>query len=109
MGSSFPAPTDTDLLLPGPAVLVEDVHVDGEGDVLQHEEDVCHRDGEEDQVDGVGAHLPVAQHEDVQQVEEDAEHADHDGEVAVQPLPRLLAIGICNGSSKVSCHSLHHM
>ena len=73
-------------------MLVQDVHVDGEGDVLQHEEDVRHRDGEQDQVDGVGAHLPVAQHEDVQQVEEDAEHADHDGEVAVQPLPRLLTI-----------------
>ena len=66
--------------------------MDGEGDVLQHEEDVRHRDGEQDQVDGVGAHLPVAQHKDVQQVEEDAEHADHDGEVTVQPLPRILTI-----------------
>ena len=68
--------------------------MDGEGDVLQHEEDVCHRDGEQDQVDGVGAHLPVAQHEDVQQVEEDTEHTDHDGEVTVQPLPRILTIQI---------------
>ena len=68
--------------------------MDGEGNVLQHEEDVRHRDGEQDQVDGVGAHLPVAQHEDVQKVEEDTEHTDHDGEVTVQPLPRFLTIQI---------------
>ena len=74
----------TDLVLALPLhVLHEDVHVDGEGDVLQHQEDVRHRDREEDQVDWVSPHLLVAQHDDVEEVEKCSENTDDDGEVAV--------------------------
>ena len=74
----------TDLVLAIPVdILHEDVHVDCEGDVLQHQEDVGHRDREQDQVDRVSPHFLVAQHDDVEEVEKCSQNTDDDGEVAV--------------------------
>ena len=69
------------LLVPG--VGVQQVHVDTEGDVLQHVEAVCYGNAGEDHVDGVVPHVGVGQHHNVQQIEETAQEADIQGEVAV--------------------------
>ena len=45
------------LLLVGVVSVLHDVHVGGEGDVLQHDEHVRHRDPRQQQVDGVGPHV----------------------------------------------------
>ena len=73
------------LFLPGSLVL-EQVHVHGEGDVLDHDKHVCHGDAGEDEVDGVPPHVLVGEHEYVYEVEEGAHGADHQGQVAVDRL-----------------------
>ena len=53
--------------------------MDSEGDVLQHQEDVRHRNREQDQIDWVTPHLLVAQHNDVEEVEKCSKNTDDDG------------------------------
>ena len=57
-------------------------HVDGEGDVFSHDQAVGDGDAGEDHVDGV-LHVPVGEHQDVGQVEDDSEDTDHHGQPAV--------------------------
>ena len=64
--------------------------MDSEGDVLKHQEDVRHRNREQDQVDRVTTHLLVAQHDDVEEVEKCSENTDDDGEIAVGCSIRVL-------------------
>ena len=88
----------TDLVLSLPVdILHEDVHVDSEGDVLQHQEDVRHRDREKDQVDWVSPHFLVAQHDDVEEVEKSSKNTDDYGEVAV-----CSAVGVLSRVFKIS-------
>ena len=68
--------------------------MDGEGDVLDHEEDVRHRNGGENEVDGVGPHVLVSEYHDVQAVEESSKNADDNGEIAVERLVSTLYVKI---------------
>ena len=71
-------------------ILHQDVHVYSERDVLQHQEDIRHRDGEQDQVDWIASHLLVPKHNDVEEVEKCSKHTDDDGEIAVCCSVRVL-------------------
>ena len=77
------------LVLGVPVLAVQQVHVDGEGDVLEVVEAVGHSDAGEDHVDGV-AHVPVGEHKDVGQVEEGPQHAHHHRQVPVHRVVKLL-------------------
>ena len=83
------APGQGVLLLGVPVLRVQQVHVDGEGDVLEHDEAVGHSDAGQDHVDRV-AHVPVGQHHHVGHVEEGPEHAHPHGQVAVHRVVKLL-------------------
>ena len=77
----------------------------GEGDVLEHHQQVGHCDPRQDQVDWVPPHVPgskqsqitsqgdrepVCENKDVDDVEDDADNADGEGEVAMHRLIQLL-------------------
>ena len=86
----------------------------GEGDVLEHHQQVGHCDPRQDQVDRVPPHVPASNHsnkpfassidfnptkgdkepvcedKDVDDVEDDADDADGEGEVAMHRLIQLL-------------------
>ena len=49
--------------------LVHQVHVDGEGDVLHHDQAVSNSYASQDKVDRVGPHVLVGQHQQVHDVE----------------------------------------
>lgn len=55
----------------------------GEGNVLQHDEQVSDGEAGEHGISG-GGHLATRQHGDVQSVGYGAEHADEEADVAVQ-------------------------
>ena len=63
--------------------------MDGEGDVLGHDETVGDGDAGEDHVDGV-PHVPVGEHQDVGQVEESSKDTDHHGQPAVDRVVEVL-------------------
>ncbi len=63
--------------------------MDCERYVLEHDQAVGHGDAGEDHVDGV-AHVSVGQHQDVGQVEEGPQHADHHRQVAVHRVVKIL-------------------
>ena len=74
--------------------------MDVEGDVLEHVEAVCHGDAGEDHVDGVGPHVLVGEHEDVCRVEQAAQDAHVQGQVAVHGQVQILQIMMhCTRSS----------
>ena len=50
--------------------------MDGEGDVFNQDQAVCRSNTGQDEVDGVGPHVLVSEHQDVEQVE-DSPHAAH--------------------------------
>ena len=53
---------------------VQQVHVECKGNVFDHDQAVGHSNPGQDEVDGVGPHVLVGEHHDVQQVE-DGPHA----------------------------------
>ena len=65
--------------------------MDGEGDVLEHDETVGDGDAGEDHVDGV-PHVPVGEHQDVGEVEQGAENANQHGQPAVDWMVNVLKI-----------------
>lgn len=52
----------------------DDIHVDGKGDVVEHDEDVGYGDAGEDSVDGSSRHVLACQDSDVQRVRDSAKH-----------------------------------
>ena len=48
-----------------PVPVVQQVHVEGEGDVLDHHQAVRHSNPSQDKVDWIGPHVLVGQHQDV--------------------------------------------
>ena len=66
----------------------DDVEVDGHDGVRAHRQHVGDGQRRQDEVGGA-LHVLAGQHDDVQHVGHDAEHADDDGEVAVDLLVRL--------------------
>ena len=65
--------------------------MDGEGDVLQHDETVGDSDAGEDHVDRA-LHVLVAEHQDVGQVEESSKDTNHHGQPAVDWVVELLRV-----------------
>ena len=70
---------NTNPLFTVPLLLVHQVHVDSEGDVLHHDQAVRHSNASQDEVDGVGPHVLVCEHSQVQHVEDCPKHADCQG------------------------------
>ena len=54
----------------------EDIHVECEGNVLDHIETVCHGDPGQDEVDWIGAHILLRQHQDVEKVKNNPNQTD---------------------------------
>ena len=52
--------------------------MEGEGDVLKHHQAVSNSNAGQDEIDGVGPHVPVGQHQYVQNVEQRPNAAHND-------------------------------
>ena len=57
-------------------LIIHQVHVECEGDVLNRNQAVSYSNAGQDEVDGVGLHVLLGEHHDVEQVE-DSPHAAH--------------------------------
>ena len=75
--------TFINLLLLVPLPMFQEIHVDGEGDVLHHDQAVCHSYPSEDHVDGVLLHVLVGQNQNVCNVEEGPKNAHNHGKLSV--------------------------
>jgi hypothetical protein len=71
-----------DLLFIVDLAIVKSGHVNGEGDVLNHDETVGNSNADEEHADRV-VHVAVSEHDDVSQVEERSENTDKHSQVAV--------------------------
>ena len=65
-------------------MITKDIHVDGEGDVFNQDQAVCHSNTGQDEVDGVGPHVLVGEDQDVDDVEDNPHTADQHGKIAVE-------------------------
>ena len=72
--TTFQSETDPFFLIP--ILPIHQIHVDGEGDVLHHDQAVSHSNASQDKVDRVGPHVLVGQHQHVHHVEDGAYQAD---------------------------------
>ena len=63
-----------------------------ERNVLQQVQEVRHGDAREDHVDGVGPHVLVGQHEEVEDVEDAADDANVERQVAVNWFVQILQL-----------------
>ena len=73
-------------------VLVQQVHVNVERNILQHGQEVRYSDAGEDHVDGVGPHVLVGQHEEVQDVEDTADDTNIDRQMAMDWFIQMLQL-----------------
>ena len=65
-------------------MITKDIHVDGERDVFNQDQAVCRSNTGQDEVDGVGPHVLVGEHQDVEQVEDSPHGADHQGKISME-------------------------
>ena len=75
-------------------MITKDIHVDGEGDVFNQDQAVCHSDASQDEVDGVGPHVLVGEDQDVDDVEDSPHTADHHGKIAMERQISFLQMNI---------------
>ena len=54
------------------------------GNIIQHDHHVCHGNPRKENVDGVGLHVLVGQHQYVHDVEDDSQYADSQGKISMQ-------------------------
>ena len=77
-------PSQGKLFIQIPSLVIQNVHVDGEGDVLNQDQAVSHGNTSKNEVDRVGPHVLVGEHQDVEHVEEDPHAADHHCQISMQ-------------------------
>ena len=77
-------PSKGELLILPPSLVIQNVHVDGEGDVLNQDQAVSHGNTSQNEVDRVGPHVLVGEHQNVEHVEEDPHAADHHCQISMQ-------------------------
>ena len=65
-------------------MITKDIHVDGERDVFNQDQAVCRSNTGQDEVDGVGPHVLVGEHQDVEQVEDSPHGADNQGKISME-------------------------
>ena len=65
-----------DLIFLLPHLIIQEVHVDIEGDVLHHDQAVSHSNTSKNNIDGVHPHVLVGQHQHVHHVEDCSQQAD---------------------------------
>ena len=78
------SPRKREFLILFPCFIIKDIHVDGEGDVFNQDQAVCHSNSGQDEVDGVGSHVLVGEHQDINDVEDNPHTADHHGKISME-------------------------
>ena len=57
--------------------------MEGEGDILHHDQAVCHRDTSEEHVDRIGPHILVCQHQDIGQVKNSSQNTNTNSKMSM--------------------------
>ena len=88
------SPCKREFLILPPSFIIKNIHVDGERDVFNQDQAVCHSNTSQDEVYGIGPHVLVGEDQDVDDVEDSPHGADHHGKIAMKRKISILQMNV---------------
>ena len=79
--------------------------MEGEGDVLHHDQAVRHRDTSEEHVDRIGPHILVCQHQDIGQVKHSSKNTNTNSKMSMNREVGVLRVFLVR-TSKITIYTV---